>query len=68
MVSTDNGLNFSVPTTGLNEVFSSITDVKFILEDHTDPLNPIVEAELVESISSIYGNISGKYVTILILI
>ena len=60
MVSTDNGLNFSNLSQDIRK-FSKITNVKFILEDQTDPENPITINEL-ESVSLAFGSVPGKYI------
>ena len=62
LVSFDNRFSFVEPTLNLSENFSQITDVKFVLFDETDPENPVQEAQLIESISSFYDDIPGRYV------
>ena len=36
--------------------------MKFVLINETDPENPLEEAQLIESISSFYGGVPGRYV------
>ena len=61
-MSFDNRETFVEPTLNISENFSQITDIKFVLIDESDPENPVVEAQLIESISSFYGGVPGRYV------